>query len=376
MCLPTSLYSLLLVIAASGRLAAAEPALTDNASCDCFRTNGSIVGFFAQHRFFDFRNLSQYAGVPDAINDKNESANAFATSDYFLSDQWNNFWEIQSWNNSGGERSDATIYMGNSPNNIYIEQNTDDKPSSKTWMTLRTMRLPTFQTAAEIESVSRDFKFLSVRMLARTVGSPGGCTAMFTYRGRGSSVQEADVEVRTIDPPTVVQYTNQPSVNDDGDVIAQATINATLPGGLKWSDWAVHRLDWTPTQSTWYVDGVQSAKISYQVPRDPSQVILNAWSNGGAWTGNMTKDHGAYMQIQWFDIVYNSTGDGGGEQKRAADKTSCRRVCSVDDTSRTGTPVLLWNAAPRLGQGTSGLMVWVPYLAGLAMVYMSSGLLA
>jgi len=373
MSLPTSLYSLLLVLSASVPLATAAPSLTDDASCDCYRTNGSIVDFFSDHRFFDFRNLEKFQGVPKPIKDKEASAAAYATSDYFLTDEWNAFWATQSWNNSGGAREDATVFMGNTPNNVYIEKNSDTKPSSKTFLTLRTTRLPTFQSAAEIESVSKDFQYLSMRMLARTMGASGACTAMFTYRGKGENVQEADIEVMTNGPKNKIQYTNQPTVNAAGDIIENASVNATLPGGLEWTDWAVHRLDWTPTQSTWYVDGVESAKLTFQVPRDPSQVILNSWSDGGNWTGKMAVNESAYMQIQWFEIVYNGTAAPANSKREDDDSEGCDNVCSIDDTPSTGTPVMLWSGAQR-GFQSSGLAGWIPYGVALTMVYMSADL--
>lgn len=368
------MYSLLLISSASLPLAVAKPSLTDDSKCDCFRTNGTIVDFFAEHRFYDFRNLEQFEGIPEPIDDKDDSADAYATSDYFLTEEWNEFWAIQSWNNTGGAREDSTVFMGNTPNNVYIQKNTDKKASSKTFLTLRTTRLPTFQSAAEIETVSSGFQYLSMRMLMRTTGASGGCTAMFTYLEKGDGVQEADVEVRTRDPKTKIQYTNQPSVDDDGDIIDEATVNATMPEGLTWSDWAVHRLDWTPTQSTWYVDGVETAKINFQVPRDPSQVIINSWSDGGDWTGNMTVNESALLQIQWFEMVFNSTDGVNSSSKRDEDgAASCDSVCSIDETSRTGTPVLLWSAAQR-GYSSSGLAAWIPYGMALTMVYMSSSL--
>ena len=198
-------------------------------------------------------------------------------------------------------------------------------------------------------------------MLARTIGAPGAITALFTYRGADklANVQEADLEIRTKDPRNTIQYTNQPSYTDDGDDVPEATQNATMPGGLDWTAWAVHRLDWTPTNTIWYVDGVQVSNISFQTPRDASKVILNAWSDGGEWSGNMTQFDAAYLQIQWLDVAFNSTdsgkavkrregrssdvGPGGALVGRAAEQGSCKVVCSIDQTTNLGQPVMLWN---------------------------------
>lgn len=369
---------LILLLSAYLRFAAAAPSLTDDSQCGCYLTNGTINEYFTSHKFFDFRSLDQYQGVPNPLSDPDASADAHVTSNFFATADWNSSWSVQSWNNSGGARSDASVLRVNSPNNVYIEKNADPSPSSNTYLTLRTQRMPDFQTAAELESNSTGYHFLSVRMLARTVGSAGAVTAMFTYRaagsGSGSDVQEADLEVITRDPRDLVHYTNQPSVSASGDVVADATRNATLPDGLEWSDWAVHRLDWTPTQSTWYVDGAQTANISFQVPRDPAQVVLNSWSDGGQWTGNMSVGDAAYLQIQWLEMVYNSTNEGGQGKKgflggRADAASGCKAVCSVDETSKTGTPVMLWSNGAERAWGT-GLARWIPFGLVLGMAYM------
>lgn len=371
----STLSPLLLLALVYLRFTSAAPSLTDDSNCGCYLTNGTVNGYFTQHKFFDFRSLDQYQGVPPPITDPDASANAQVTSNFFTSSEWNSSWSIQSWNNSGGARSDASVLMVNSPNNVYLEKNTDPSPSSSTYLTLRTERLPDFQTAAELESTSKGYQFLSIRMLARTIGSAGAVTAMFTYRGaKGgddalAGVQEADLEIRTADARDQVHYTNQPSITAAGDVVPGATQNATLPAGLDWSDWAVHRLDWTPTQSTWYVDGAQTASIAFQVPRDPAQVILNSWSDGGQWTGNMSVHDAAYLQIQWLEMVYNTTDAKSGKRADAGGP-GCKAVCSVDETSKTGTPVMLWNS----GAGracAAGTSAWIPFGLVLSVAYMS-----
>ncbi len=43
----------------------------------------------------------------------------------------------------------------------------------------------------------------------------------------------------------------------------------------------------------------------------------------------------AAMQIQWIEIVYNNTDPG------AAKNGKCVNVCSIDETTQIGQPVLL-----------------------------------
>ncbi|RBR25878.1 uncharacterized protein FIESC28_01371 [Fusarium coffeatum] len=208
-----SLHSLclrLIVLATISRVSSTST--TDN-DCECYLTNGSNSAYYSQHSFYDFRDLAEYAKVPSPV--KNASRKAGITSDYFKSDAWDNAWSIQDWNNreSGGVSlsGDATVFMVNSPNNIYIQENDDDDATSDTFFTMRTMRMPGFQSAAEFESVPT-YHYVSVRMLARVTGSTGACMALFTYlEGEElADVQEADIEIMTRDPKNRIQYTNQP----------------------------------------------------------------------------------------------------------------------------------------------------------------------
>ncbi|KAF9767461.1 hypothetical protein IL306_015350 [Fusarium sp. DS 682] len=330
--------------------------------CDCYLTNGTNSAYYSRHSFYDYRSLGEYAGVPSPI--QNASRTSTVTSDYFNSDTWDNAWSIQDWTNRGKGVSlsgDATVLMVNSPNNIYIEKNDDKDAASDTFLTMRTMRLPGFQSAAEFESVST-YHYVSVRMLARVTGSAGACMAIFTYlEGEElADVQEADIEIMTRDPKNRIQYTNQPSFTEDGDDIPKATRNGTLPKGVQWDDWVVHRLDWTPKRSTWYADGQEVASIEFQTPKDPAQIILNAWSDGGSWSGNMSLNGAAYMQIQWIDMMYNVTKeskdkrslmleDDAGQKdaliRREESEDGCKVVCSIDEADKAGETKVLWKSA-------------------------------
>ncbi|OAA56450.1 Concanavalin A-like lectin/glucanase [Cordyceps fumosorosea ARSEF 2679] len=350
----------------------------EDMQCDCFLSNGTNPGYYTHHAFFDFRQLTPRASPPAIIGDAAAVAAAPPTSDFFTSDTWTAFWEVETWDNSKGGASrrrssskntlsnDATVYMINSASNIFIEKaaadGSDGGSDVATFLTMRTARLADFQTAAEFQTSRADYHFLSLRMRARTVGAPGAVTAMFTYRGSPdpARVQEADVEVLTRGPRSVMQYTNQPSDLPDGEV-AGATRNASVAPAA-WSEWAAHRLDWTPARSTWYVDGREAASIALQVPRDPAAVNFNAWSDGGSWSGNMTVGAAASLQIQWIEMLYNTTrraaavrrGRGGGR---------CRVVCTVDDAGEVGKAAVLSNSmgsgavpSTRPSAGVGGLL--------------------
>ncbi|EMR70463.1 putative glycoside hydrolase family 16 protein [Eutypa lata UCREL1] len=256
--------------------------------CDCFLTSGNTSNYyFSGHKFFDFRSLPEHAGVPARIENAYRSSYAEPASAYFAAEEWTSTWGIQGWNNSASLAAGvASVLMVHSPNNVYIEANSDEGPAaSETFMTLRTIRLQDFQSSAEFESIDHGYQFVSLRMLARTTGAPGAITAMFTYRGADelSRVQESDLEFRTLDPPGAVHFTNQPAYTEEGVKIDKATRNVTIPGELTYEDWAVYRMDWTPGDTTWFINGEEVASIDFQTPRDPSVLMFNSWSDGGNW---------------------------------------------------------------------------------------------
>ena len=376
-----------------------QPAEQDD--CDCFLTNGLAPAYYTHRRFFDFRSLSEFAGVPKILKNHTETSLAPPSSDYFDNDDFTDVWELANWDNGFGIRNkdedddeqdqDQSILMVYSLNNVYIQENKDKNADSDTYMTMRTKRLPDFQTAAEIES-TEDYLFASVRMMARTTGASGAVTAMFTYRDSKelANVQEADIEFLTRGPRDKVQYTNQPSYSVDGDEFPEATRNSSTPNGQSWTEWMVHRLDWTPERSVWYINDEEVANIQYQTPTDPARIMFNAWSNGGSWSGNMSDYDEAYLQIQWIDMVFNKTDEDDDSRKRSTlasllsprlrqrdddndDEDSCDYVCSIDESSEAGEVVKLWDsAAPALGKSGWGNSSVLIIIAGMTLLLLTA----
>lgn len=95
----------------------------DNAeNCSCFRTDRASSGYFTYHRFHDFRTVAAASQtVPVLIANESDTSNAFATSEFFAGQAWNNDWSTQSWNSSDSlVASGGSVLMINSPNNVYI----------------------------------------------------------------------------------------------------------------------------------------------------------------------------------------------------------------------------------------------------------------
>jgi beta-glucanase (GH16 family) len=227
-------------------------------------------------------------------------------------------------------------------------------------------------------------------MMARVIGSPGACAGFFTYRAPPANqplkVQEIDIEILTQDPRNAIQLTNQPSTDKDGNAVAESTVNATTPDDVSWSDWNIYRMDWMPKMSSWYFNGVPMANISYHEPKNPSGLIINMWGDGGVWTGVMPVNDSAYMQIQWIDLVFNTSGkyDTGKKMKRdghgpsggltrRGSKKGCAVVCSIDEVDEIGTPAVMYNntgtAAVGWRQQGMGAMAVFPLLFAASLAF-------
>lgn len=204
----------------------------------------------------------------------------------------------------------------------------------------------------------------SLRMRARVVGAAGAVAGFFTFFDDDN---ESDVEILTADPPAVVRYTNQPSVGADGNEIPAASrVVKALP---EWREWREHRIDWVPGRSSWWLDGVVRAESAYSVPRKPSGLTLNMWSDGGEWSGEMEVGGVAELQVQWVEVVFNTSGPvdgpgsgGGGEKVRRGEalgkrkEKRCDVVCRVDGVGKVGFPEVahVSGAAGGLVPGVAG----------------------
>lgn len=319
----------------------------NNEDCSCYVVNSGADSntpqYFQYYRFYDFRNLAdrpgQYLDAPSIVNDsQNAEVQSVWNADILDSDAFNADWNI---NDRTKEAPHARkIQMVRSPGNIYIQQN-DDSNDPFTYLTLRTNRLDEIQTSGEMRNVQKNLMHASMRMSGRVVGAKGAVAGFFTYF---DDENESDIEIRTNDATDVMRYTNQPSENDDGTKVAGASLERS--NLAPWNEWQTHRIDWLETDSYWFLNGEQTAANSYGIPQMPSGLIVNMWSDGGTWTGNMTVGESAEFQIQWIEMAFNTSGSVEGPDKpskRDLDtlekrEEGCGTVCKIDDVKRLGTP--------------------------------------
>ncbi|PVI08462.1 glycoside hydrolase family 16 protein [Periconia macrospinosa] len=335
------------VLSAQYTTSGSETPHDNTQNCTCYvvgsGANADQPAYFQYYRFFDFRNLAdnadQYVQAPPLLNTSQEAASASVWDANILnSDAWKTDWNIQNW--SKPATSDFPTPMTNSFANVYIQQNADGGDDF-TFLTLRTSRLNDSQTAAEIENEQKNLMHVTMRMHARVVGSKGAVAGFFTFFDDSN---ESDIEILTRDPKTTIRYTNQPAVDKSGNEVASASV---APQNLaSWDQWQTHRIDWLDKNSFWYLNGKEVAANTYSVPRKPSGLTINMWSDGGEWSGNMEQGGSAEFQIQWIEMAFNTSGPVGGPkgkrdvevlQKRKKSK-GCEVVCKIDDVEKMGTP--------------------------------------
>jgi len=69
--------------------------------------------------------------------------------------------------------------------------------------------------------------------------------------------------------------------------------------------------------------------------------MQNLWSDGGVWSGNMTKGESAYMEIEFVEMAFNVSEDGRdspGRKVKRGKGSKCGKICVVDGVAVVGTP--------------------------------------
>ncbi|KAL1969660.1 hypothetical protein VTN77DRAFT_8213 [Rasamsonia byssochlamydoides] len=396
--------------------------------CDCYVVSGPEPGFFQHYRFWDFRSVPLDPAVAKDYNfypsvGVHEDPHGDDDQPILLKDTpFANDWNIQDWHRNGSRLFPITIV--NSNKNVFITKSYSGGAS--TFLALRNTRLEKYSSTAEIETSFRNFFHCSLRVRLRLLGkdepilSPpteqqalveenqmmmmanpesvalvrrnarrhpppnGACAGIFTYY---STTSESDIEILTADPPNRVHYANQPDYDPVLDrVIPGASEVKDVP--VPWTSWSTHRLDWFPSISRWYVENMLQSTMTYSVPIDPSMLIINLWSDGGLWSGNLTVGESVHLGIEWIELAYNVSGsptrredgndddDGVDEahillhhphgkrhqtnghglfnsqafehedlQKRDQSK-GCKVMCRIDNIKHNGIPEIVWNFSP------------------------------
>ena len=372
-----------------------NPTSKDNSpECDCYLISGPSPGYFQYHRFWDFRNVpsdgeNDYTTAPSLITSTESSGLEPFTSPYLNTTEFRNNWSIQSWTSNA--TADSPVTRVNSAQNVYISRNTSTGAKNSTYLTLRANRLSDFMSVSELESMQKNVFYSSIRTRLRVIPnhilpdgstsdnatdsdetamgintthpvSPGAVAGFFTYY---SPTCESDTEILTSDVVSHIRYSNQPDYNvSTNTVIDGASTDAalSLSPAADWTQWLDHRLDWDRAMSRWWVDDVVVLNKTLNVPQEPSALILNLWSDGGTWSGNMSVGSQVRVGVEWIDMVFNVSGPVGGPpppsavkgrtkreehgtvEARGANEHMCQVACRVDGVERVGFREVAFNA--------------------------------
>jgi len=341
-------YAIIISLLFTSTLAKTKEYRDNNSDCDCYAiSSGSETHFLRNHRFHDFRFFSRSSRTffqsPPVVTDTN-SDNA-QIQDVLTSRSFQADWSLQDWDKPSGTENPIAMY--NSKQNIYVMQSSQadlGSPSedADTYLVFRTQRQGRFQTSGEMEHRQRNLMYASVRFHARVRGDYGACAGMFLYRDKNT---ESDIEILTKDNTTTYYYTNQPSTKDGDDIPGAAVVRKDLP---PWTEWHTHRLDWMPGITRSYLDGVLVAENRMHVPHKTMWLDINMWSNGGQWTKVMKEGGSAELQIQWIQLVFNTSGSNSRSKRDDLDSShlnlfgkradNCKNVCAIDGVQRQGIP--------------------------------------
>ena len=284
-------------------------------------------------------------GDKDEDEDKDDQdTQASPDALFFFRTAFDKDWISQQWQRP--QTPIAPIPMVNSKRNVFFTRAHDHQDSGVTHLIMRTTRLWNYTSTAEIETRVHDIYRCSLRVRLRimpadvfiaqppqdpsqhplpapaNVSRPtnrtasqiddrppaGACVGIFSYH---SISCESDIEILTTDPPNRVHYANQPDydpVKDEMIPGASSTIDVPVP----WTSWSTHRLDWHADQSRWYVNNVEQDAKAYRVPNLQSRLVINLWSDGGVWTGDIALGESIYVGIEYIELAYNRSSDGSG----------------------------------------------------------------
>ncbi|KAK0857165.1 hypothetical protein LTR87_017874 [Friedmanniomyces endolithicus] len=307
-----------LLLLSHSRASLSASSSPNGSDCSLFAINGSssaAAAYFTHYRFYDFRNISDPqpppAGAPSGLTASHTTNDSSWHLDWSARDQ------------AKGAANRRSIPVDYLPENIFVEKSNESSADYSSYLTLATSRLKNdTQSAAEIDfTPSSDVVYISLRVLARVSGAAGAVAGIFTYN---SDVSESDIEILTQDPDSQVRYSTQPTTDPDtGAPITGATVNATH---------SLRQLACLECQIASWADGsrLHTSTVNVQNGTAGSRVILDMWSNGGSFSGDMDVGGRAVMEVQWIEMAFNVSGGSVGQGGT---------VCDIDKVVGSPVPV-------------------------------------
>jgi hypothetical protein len=212
---------------------------------------------------------------------------------------------------------------------IIVANESDPGFNYTSYLSLTTARVDDeTQDSAEITFKEFNASYASIRVHGRVRGAPGAIAGIFTYL---NDTQESDIEIFTRAPAQYIQYSNQPASlgEPSWEAIPGATVNVSLTHMKQYTDWHIHRLDWTPGRSVFFLDNEQINTTTLHIPVSdpPSGLYIDMWSANSTWSGSMDIGKNATFDILWIELFFNTS--------RPAGAASAERVCAIENGNPT-----------------------------------------
>ncbi|KAJ3510348.1 hypothetical protein NMY22_g16000 [Coprinellus aureogranulatus] len=267
-----ALTSLALFVA----LAVAKP-LDTRAACDTY-TVANVPGGFRSRQFIDFSTAKAGQNARDVLGSQG----------LYISD-----WDIP---------DPQFISHTFTPNNVALTNGALSLKVSK------------YSGSGNIISAEifteENVKYASVRTVLKSSTTKGVCEGMFFYKdGQG----EIDLEILT---STTLQssakvpkgfWTTNHDLANHRNVSSVHEFSFNPSAGFH-----EYRIDWSPSATSYYVDGVNQGQLTQLVPQITGSWLWNAWSNGdNGWSaGPPTSD--SFTYIRSIEIIkdYTTTVSG------------------------------------------------------------------
>ncbi|PGH27510.1 hypothetical protein AJ80_00751 [Polytolypa hystricis UAMH7299] len=286
-------------------------------SCTAFQSRGLAKSIWQYYRFYDFRNIGRSGSYNEPTVDSK-------TARIVTDRSWTDDWYLRDYPRKSP--APPIIPVDFIPERVNITNSTDDSRDYSTFLTLSSARIDDeTQEGGEITFKEFNVTAASIRVYARVHGIRGACAGIFTYL---NDTQESDIEIFTKDPQNIIHYSNQPASTGEPDwtPIPGATVNRTMPDDTKWTDWHMHRLDWIPDRSVFFVNGHQINTTTLHVPvaSPPSGIYIDMWGSNSSWVGEMPIGGEAWFDIQWIELLFNASTPS----PRAKDRE--QKLCTPD----------------------------------------------
>ncbi|PGH34014.1 hypothetical protein GX50_03161 [[Emmonsia] crescens] len=170
-------------------------------------------------------------------------------------------------------------------------------------------------SVASIASQSGDIIHGSFRVEFKLENAKGGsCGAFFWYR---DDENEIDIEIlsREFKPDWFpVHYTTHPALDENGQVISNATKVIPLRDDDLLNSFQRHRFDWTKEELRFYQNSTQMHSNALRIPNAPGHAYLNVWADGGPWSGAPSTTD-VFLTTRLIAIYHNTSASDQGLDK-------------------------------------------------------------